>query len=232
MPFQLEPYIFQLVENQSKLQDWLSPYQWQWGLKTTEGLLTFTTETRGLLGRTKKTVLGEFPVQIIGSESGVTNTWLWAWANPNFGAEGLPTNVLRGINAVREQAQRENAGLFFDAREIPMSEPNFATEMALIATGMMGAFAMFRCPFGPGAAHVALERCPPAEQAPVTAINKINVMTAGISKFSFQHRPAVRAYLGEPAGENEDMMIYGQPGHDSIHVIFDKQGRIADMMTL
>ena len=232
MPIQLEPYVFQIVENQSKLQEWLRPYQWQWGLKTNDGLLTFTAEKKGMLGKIKKKVLGEFPVQIIGSESGVTNTWLWAWANTSFGPEGLPETILRGIHAVREQAQRENVGVFLDTREIPMTAPHFATEIGVIAAGVMGAFAIFRCPFGPTAAHVAIERCPPAEQMPVTAINKINVISAGISKFSFNHRPAVRAYLGEPAGENEDMMIYGQPGHDSIHIIFDKQGRIADMLTL
>src|SRR4051812_5614895 len=92
MNLRLEDHVFRVVENQARLLDGLAEFDW--GLDLDTGLLTFTS-TRG--GRE----LARYPVQLIGSSSESSNTWLWAWANVE---SDLPPALLRGIEGVRAEA--------------------------------------------------------------------------------------------------------------------------------
>jgi len=62
-----------------------------WQLDSENGVITFNERLK-------------FPVQILGTESDVSNSWLWAWANK---VSPLPATLLASANELRALGERE-----------------------------------------------------------------------------------------------------------------------------
>ena len=89
---------------------------------------------RGTLLRRRK---GDKPAlecryQLLGSLDTRANTWLWAWANE---VSSFPQSLLRGVKAVRDQARKENKGVFLQAGPIPVPNAYFGSELSVICAG-------------------------------------------------------------------------------------------------
>jgi hypothetical protein len=78
-------------------------------------------------------------IQVVGTTSGHSKTWMWSWAN-----ESLPTVVTTGISAVREFGIRERVNRLTEA-QIP-DEEYLGWEMTAIAAQIVGAKGGYRCP--------------------------------------------------------------------------------------
>jgi len=77
-------------------------------------------------------------IQVAGSSSKITNTWLWAWANAT-----LPEKVTQGARIVRSFGQRENLAQLIQER-LPDDE-HLGWEMTAIAAKVLGAKGAYRC---------------------------------------------------------------------------------------
>lgn len=177
----LEDYLFQIMDNNFRLQEVLGEYQW--GLKTSTGILTFTSKA----GKS----IANCPVQFVGSES--DGTWLWAWANED---SQIPSDYL---TAVHQLKATQADSLFQDASEFPLPRANFGHEVALLCAGVSKGFGTFRCPYAGGAAYVVIESFPKARDLPFDPNRTIQAVLAAISTFDVRdHRAAWDAF---PTGE-------------------------------
>lgn len=86
-------------------------------------------------------------IQVIGTTSISSKTWLWAWAN-----EYLPPNVKKAVEEVRAFGERENIPELIKAK-LPDDE-HFGWEMTAIAAKILGAKGAYRCPDDNGFVYV------------------------------------------------------------------------------
>lgn len=214
----LEEHVFRVLEGQDKLTEFLGEHDWNFSMS--DEVLRFSDAATGTLRAT-------CPVQLIGTESKETNTFLWAWANQG---SDIPAGLLRGVTRVRDKAAAlANADpVFQQVGEIPLRHERFGGELAIICAGYLDLFTYYACSYAGGVLYAAIETCPGARQIPADALRKIRVITAGIQALTFDHQAAVRAYLGEPVGQENDTQTFAV-GDEQIRVRFDAQGRIAEM---
>jgi hypothetical protein len=215
MSLKLEQHVFQGLESQMRLADYLGEDRYSWGFDMDTGLLTFTRDSDGH-------PIASLPVQLIGTESQHNGTWLWAWANE---ASHIPERLLQGVRQVREEGLRQKEARFFSP-ELPLEE-NLGTELSLIVTGHLGYAGFYRGPYEGGALYAAIERWPETDGESRGALRTIRVIETAIAGLTFDHREAVLAFLGEPASVDGSTLTWNLA--DPLHVEFDEHGRIADI---
>jgi hypothetical protein len=91
------------------------------------------------------------PVQIIGTVSYETGTWLWAWANTQ---SGIPPELLRDANRLREIGQRDGMEALTSA-SFPFVD-SYDHKLALLSSGVCDASCYYRADYGSGAMYVTL----------------------------------------------------------------------------
>ena len=119
----------------------------------------------------------QFRVQFLGSESYVSNSWLWGWENVN----NFPNNVLGQAHIARTYGQAW--GL----------EPLMYPQCELNDTFNGHNFSMVVC--GALAAFVALCEMPKELFAPVDGITFISSVSQCIQQFCLDHKIFVEAFL-------------------------------------
>lgn len=182
----LESFVFQILENQAKLFQYLGQYSWQIDLNV--GALIFRP-----LGGEK--ILAEVPIQYFGHHHEEAKTWLWAWANQE---NTTPSNLLQGILQVREQAKRDKKGVFELAGRFHLPYENYDVELAILCAGYLEHFTYLGCPYEKGSLFVGLQECPEAKRVARDAVLVRRVIEVGVAKLKFDHSRALLAYLGKP----------------------------------
>ena len=94
MALRLEDHVFRVLENQFRLYQFLGTHEWSFDMEA--GRFTFVNSET-------KEVLARCPVQILGTESKESNTWLWAWANE---ASQIPDPLLAGSRMVKSEGEK------------------------------------------------------------------------------------------------------------------------------
>ena len=97
-----------------------------------------------------------FDVQVLGSHSEVSNTWLWADAN----VEGdFSPASLEMCRRARRAGQELGQSCFIEDKHVYVDrfgEPT-ADTIAIVSSHMVGADAYYRCPYEAGALYVAIQ---------------------------------------------------------------------------
>lgn len=203
----LEDHVLRIMDNQMRMNEVIGEASWQadMGAET----LSFVDAS----GR----VLVTLPIWVIGSQS--EGTWLWSWANE---ASGLSESITEPARKLRDASEPGSA--YRQIGEFPLPTPEFGVESAILCAGLSNAFGYYRAPLNhpEDAAYLVIESFPAAQKLPMNPMRTIRAITTAISALSFNHREAVRAFLGEPNAEG----LYDSAG---ISITFDAQDRIADM---
>ncbi len=72
-----------------------------------------------------------YPVQLLGTESHLNDTWLWAWANPSE----LPTPLLEAAQQLREYGQQQKISeLTTNTFKLEVADGH---RLAMLATGLV-----------------------------------------------------------------------------------------------
>jgi hypothetical protein len=196
------------------LRTFLGDHDWLFDMSA--GRITFTSNGG-------KTVLAKCPVQILGSFSLSSRTWLWGWANEQ---SQVPSHLVRFGTGLQDAAGQEHRHEYHTKTPFLLARDNQAQEMALVAAGFAGMFTFYYCETAESGLYFGIDSCAAAEQIPRAAPLVESVLMTGISSFEFQHQPAVAAYLGAPErkkGHQWEWSINDAP----FQILFDQQDRIA-----
>lgn len=209
----LEDYVFQQTENALRIAD-VMPEDFSWNIDVPSGLLMFTSATGQEVAR--------LPIQLVGTQSDATQTWLWAWANEASGLPDAVTVAARKLRDTAAQSGSPNTAMFTNAGEVPLTSEEFGREMGMICAGVVGGFGVYRCPYAGGALWTVIESFPQAQALPPDAMRTMKTITMAISNYDVDHKAAARAYLGEP-----DASGTYQPS--GVRLEYDAQGRISNI---
>ncbi|MBO0950689.1 DUF6882 domain-containing protein [Fibrella forsythiae] len=184
-----------------------------WGVDMNSGTITF--------GQTLR-----FPIQVLGTISHSSNSWLWAWANDK---SGIPASLLKQANQLKEYGDANGIDLLqisqFDA------DINDLHKIGCIASGMFNASCYYIADYGKGAMLVTIKA---KEFEAVQKVGHLRMFTTFpqlISNFDVDHRSAFTNYLqakGYVISEEANRM-HGQSGSDTIVGEFDEYGRLVNI---
>lgn len=172
------------LDKQLALGDMLGDHEWHVDMDS--GRITFTTGR--LLSKKRQT----YAVQVLGTESEVSNTWLWGWANQQT---PVPAPLLHAANRLKAVGAKEGVPEF--------TQPQVALDavsghhFAMIASGLLGAHCYYRGPYESGAVFLLI-RDPSFPKPAVEPLARIpTIFPQLVSSMEIaDHRRCFLAYLG------------------------------------
>lgn len=125
----------------------------------------------------------EFRCGILGTESYVSNTWLWGWAHTE---SGLPENAA----APSRRAKRALSGCpEFTEGKFGLDELHTGHNLAMVAMGAAeNNVCYYRCPYSDGALFVQIEGLPDEVFAPLDLVALARQFVEILSAFYCDHR--------------------------------------------
>lgn len=185
-----------------------------WELDTRNGIITFNER------------LG-FPAQVLGTESEVSNSWLWAWANE---ASPLPEKLLASAKEMHAIGEQEGIA---ELTQPQISRDNVDGHyLSLLASGLCKADCYYRGPYENGAAFLLISAPAVRQKMDDSPAHLASMFSRVISTFEMDHRNALRAYLEfkryavkeTPAG-----LIGRSSRGGELKATFDRAGRVQDL---
>ncbi len=107
-----------------------------WGFDLNTGILAFRRPHEAPL---------QLAVEVLGTESEDTNSWLWAWAN-----HGVPPTLTASALALKQLGDAQGISEFSQAEQDIAPEVN-PQRIGLVAVGVLRASCFFRAPYPRGA---------------------------------------------------------------------------------
>ena len=167
-----------------------------------------------------------FPMQILGSFSHASSTWLWAWANEQ---SNLPAHLLTEAWQLRQYGEQHGIEMLttsdFDATEHDLHV------IGSIASGMFGASAYYLANYGQGTMLLTVR----SEQIDQLAANDFarisHAFTQAISVFEMRHLPAFIHYLTQKGYTvtGSASTVSATMGAGTLTASFDSMGRLANL---
>lgn len=207
----LEQYAGVAFEKQRSLAEVVGDNGWQ--VDMDKGTISFGSKL-------------SFPIQILGTYSYESETWLWAWANED---SNLPENLLVEANELREFGEKYNIE-FLTMDEFTMENTDVHS-IGLIASGKFGSSAYYAGDFGSGIILLTLN----SKEVDAVQYDEqgriLTVFPEIVNVFAVNHRRALKNYLeakgyGTTEGEGS---LSGKKGDNVIEASFDEKGRLTSM---
>ena len=171
-----------------------------------------------------------FAVQLVGTESDVSKTWLWAWAND---ASQLPASVLMGVEQLRDYGSEQDIAALTRA-ELPIDSYHNGHYFSLFASAYLLADAYYRVPYESGALFLLVDddRFPQDDRDPMQRIT--TTFPQVISALNLpSHRAAFLGYLKAHGITTDTDSAREIRAHSSngqtLTASFDDRGRLADL---
>lgn len=205
-----EQYAGIAFEKQYSLADVIGDSDWN--VDTTTGLIAF-----GEI---------EMPIQVLGTYSFQSETWLWAWANQ---ASGIPENLLTQANELKKLGEEYN--IEFLTKDQYKIEATDAHALGIIASGKFGSSAYYAGNFGDGIVLVTVESSLIDQMGYNEQARILQSFPQLISAFGINHRRTLRNYLeakGYTVGEKQKEMT-AVKGENSIFASFDPSDRLTNL---
>jgi hypothetical protein len=167
-----------------------------------------------------------FPMQVLGTFSHSSQTWLWAWANAQ---SNLPARLLTQAGQLRAYGEQHGIELLtvseFDATDRDLHL------IGIVASGMFGASAYYLANYGQGTMVVTVKSELIDRVAKNDFIRISSVFPQVISTFEMSHRPAFIHYLTQKghALTETATTVSAAAGSDTLTATFDHLGRLANL---
>jgi len=185
-----------------------------WQLDTENGIITFNDRLK-------------FPVQVLGTESDVSNSWLWAWANK---VTPLPPKFLASANELRGLGEREGITELAQS-QISRDKVN-GHYLSLVASGVCKADCYYRGPYDNGAVFVLIAAPQVGQSMDDSPAHLASMFSQVISSFELNHRSALRSYLEfkrYSVRETPTSLTGGSSRGGELKATFDGAGRLTDL---
>jgi hypothetical protein len=167
----------------------------------------------------------EFSIQVLGTESENTLSWLWAWADEQ--TEEVPDNLRQASIQLKDWGAREGIREF--------TVPSFdliradGHVLAMIATEICNASCYYRDPYEGGAAFVLIFD-KKIDAQPSFDLSRLSQRFLDlISRYEFNHRNALLSYLrikGLSPAEAGSLITATLETGESLSAEFDHAGRL------
>lgn len=167
-------------------------------------------------------------VQVLGTESEASGTWLWAWANTD---SNIPTHLLVASLALKAYGEKHGISEL-TTPELSLDQFDGHT-LALLASGICDANAYYRCPYEGGALFVLImdENFPKCTDPPLQRI--ATVFPQAIAALEIpDHRLALAGYLdhyGLVHEQDGDTLVVKENGESVLTATFDEQNRLTNL---
>lgn len=209
-------------EKQLFLQDVLGDNPPDWSFDMASGTLAFGDQHA-------------FKIQLLGTVSEETATWMWAWAND---ASQIPDGLLSAAQRLRDHQAVADISIFQHAEPFALNDQTSGHRLTMIASGLLGANAYYRGPYEGGALYMlVIDPDFPADQR-----NPAQVVASSFPQFIqnvqvFDHKLAFRHYaeakgLSVETTEGEMNLIATAPDGNSVRATFDVQKRMKQLTTI
>lgn len=207
----LEKYAGIAFEKQYSLAEVIGENNWNVDIDS--GLLSFGTEL-------------SFPMQIIGTYSFESATWLWAWANEG---SNIPENLLQEAKILKQLGEEHNIEF--------LTMPKYKIEtvdihaLGLIASGKFGSSAYYSGNYGSGIILMTLKSQLVEELQYNEHARILTVFPQLVSTFSINHKRALINYLKTKGYiiDNKGNSIVSKKGKNIIKADFDEMDRLTNM---
>jgi hypothetical protein len=165
-----------------------------------------------------------FPIQVLGTESDNTLTWLWAWDEEQT---EIPENLVQASLQLRIWGTRENIREFtLPSVDIDQAD---GTAIALIATEVSRANSFFRDSYEGGAAYYLIFDASVDNQPPFDRAELLRQLTDVVARYELNHRKVLWSYLEQkglsPIAAGDTITCELQTG-ERVNAEFDKTGRL------
>jgi len=203
-------------EKQLRLADLVGESNWRFDMDA--GLLSFDTFNSS--------------VQLLGTVSEYSQTWLWAWANAE---SNIPGRLLRSSEELRAAGRRLNVAELIEA-EFSVDAFQNGHRIAMVAVGILGATAYYRGPYEGGALFMLIPELPiGSRDARQTNLQVTSDFTSFISAHECHHRTAFESYLRQKGYRFQTLsarrVVANYPHEPPIDAVFDSEGRLAKFET-
>jgi hypothetical protein len=198
-------------------------------------LVDFLGNTPWLFDKMKGTLqfgpLCTLPVQIIGTESQSSGSWLWAWANE---ASGIPGSLLASAERLRVLGEAQEISVLTLPQFSKTEEVNGET-LSLIASVLAKADGYYRCPYPQGAMYVLVFKVPFPAAKNIDPTTIVTVFLEMIGRYKVDHYKAFLAYLEQhglsysPSGKG---VLVRFPGGGMVEADFDENARLLNFRSV
>jgi hypothetical protein len=185
-----------------------------WGLGLKEGQIAFGNDLR-------------FGVQILGTRSDATDSWMWAWAND---ASNLPPPLVEASRKVRAYGE-QHAIPELTSRTFPLDAIS-DHGLTMACRGLLDAACYYRAPYEGGAAFVLLDGVPASVTAPVRPERAVTVLMQVLENFDVDHARMARAFLtqqGYTLREGDGRWEATDAHGSTLVLAFDALGRLTKL---
>lgn len=204
----LERYGGIALEKQACLSELIDGLPWEVDLK------------KGRIGFAGKV---SFPMQILGTLSRTSDTWLWSWANT---VSDVPPRLLAQALRLRSYGEENQIALLSQA-ELPVNEEDLSI-IGLIASGMFNASGYYLADFERGIMCVTVKSADIDQNYHDSHRAVMTTFPRFISLYEVDHRNALSSYLtlkGYEVTQTETKMI-GRRQDEVISAEFNAHSRL------
>ncbi len=167
-----------------------------------------------------------YPIQLIGTESYIKNTWLWAWSNPSE----IPPPLLETARQLREYgAQQQLLELTNSTFGLDVADGH---RLSMLASGLVRKTVYYRGPYEGGALFFLILGLPPEVFAPVAVERACSVISQVIETFEVDHRRMAETFLHEQGfalSAIEGGLHAVRDDSSSLDLAFDSEGRVTEL---
>ncbi|MEP0211592.1 MAG: DUF6882 domain-containing protein [Cellulophaga sp.] len=167
-----------------------------------------------------------FPIQVIGSLSFNTSSWMWGWANTQ---SGIPENLLLQSNKLKEFGEEHAINELIEPHF--NVDENFEHKMGMVACGLFNSKSYYCANYGQGTLVVTIDdnKIPAIDKSKLEKV--LTVFPQLISSISIAHVSALKNYLIDRDFKlsMSDKEIKGEKDGKVVTAEFDDLGRLQSL---
>jgi hypothetical protein len=171
-----------------------------------------------------------YPIQLLGSESSLDNTWLWIWANA-AALEQFPPSLFRDASQIRRLGEAEGiTELTTDTT--PMSAVSNGSVYSALAVGVSGAACYYRCPYENGALFCLIYDVPLTVKP--LPLERTATVIMQILQYGLPHKAVITPFLeqqGYGITIQDNRWIAEDSAKRQIQLTFDDLDRMSGLTT-
>jgi len=169
-----------------------------------------------------------FPMQILGTFSHSSESWLWAWANTK---SGLSEKVINLASELKNYGEKNKIDFLTESSfEIERDDLHY---IGLIGVGISDSNGYYLGNYGAGTMCLTIESKEIEKKFPNDHISIFSTFPQLISQFEINHKKAFMHYLNQKkykVEEREDNIIgISASGNEKVQAKFDKLERLTNL---